>query len=208
MNRITRTHKIGFLAVLLVMTAAAVLFAQQETTRGLLERKVWVIDPNKKVTEATFWSVFLGTYDMSLTRDFPGEGSITFPASINYMLLSSGYIEGNGAGARGPVRKLLPAMLISVGGGEPATIGIGDIDYIYDWGTKVALRDGRKGDFMMNAEGKPTEIKRFAIREFRQVMSHGEKVLNSTAVGEDKPIVAIAFSKEAAAKAAREAVSD
>jgi len=168
---------------------------------------VWFIDPDNKIVEARFWTIFLGNYDMQLTRNFPGEGQITFPASINYQLVSSGYIEGNGAGSRGPVRKLLPAMLIRIDGGEPATIQIADIDYIYDWGTKVATKDGRKGDFLINAEGKPTEVKRFAIREFKEVMSHGEKVLNSTA-DHDTPIVAIAFSREAATKASREPVSD
>jgi hypothetical protein len=189
--------------VLLIIAAATALLAD----RAIIERRVWYVDPDKKIAEARFWTIFLGNYDKQLTRNFPGEGSITFPASINYQLVSSGYIEGNGAGSRGPVRKLLPAMLIRVEGEEPATIQIANIDYIYDWGTKVALTDGRKGDFLMNAEGKPTEIKRFNIREFKEVMSHGERVLNSSA-DHDTPIVALAFSREGAARAAREPVSD
>jgi len=202
MNRMTR--KISFLcAILLVMIAAASLFAD----RAIIERKVWYVDVDKKIKEARFWTIFLGNYDKQLTRQFPGEGTVTFPASINYQLVSSGYIEGNGAGARGPVRKLLPGMMIKVDNSEPVVINISEIDYIYDWGTKVALKDGRKGEFMMNAEGKPTEIKRFAIREFKEVMSHGEKVLNSTA-DHDTPIIALAFSKEGAARAAKEPVSD
>ncbi|MCL2688831.1 MAG: hypothetical protein FWE57_03150 [Chitinispirillia bacterium] len=201
MNRTAR--KISFCAILLVMAAATALFAD----RAIMERRVWYVDLDKKISEAKFWTIFLGNYDKQLTRNFPGEGSITFPASINYQLVSSGYVEGNGAGSRGPVRKLLPAMLIKVGSAEPVTISIADIDYIYDWGTKVALKDGRKGDFMINAEGKPTEIKRFAIREFREIMSHGEKVLNSAAE-HDTPIIAIGFSREAAMRASREAVSD
>lgn len=203
MNRIAR--KSCFWMVLFMVVAAGVLFAQ--SNRSIIERKVWyTTDTNKKVGEARFWTIFLGNYDMKITRDFPGEGRITFDASINYQLLSSGYIEGNGAGSRGKLNGLLPAMLIKTEAGE-ATIQIADIDYIYDWGTKVALRDGRKGDFMMSAEGKPTEIKRFSLREFKEVDSFGEKILNSASEG-DKPIVTLAFTKEASARAAKEPVSE
>jgi len=196
-------RRTGFLALLLVMAAASALFAD----RAIIERRVWYVNSDQKIAEARFWTIFLGNYDKNLTRNFPGEGAITFPASINYQLVSSGYIEGNGAGARGPVRKLLPSMLIRVAGQEPAVINIAAIDYIYDWGTKVALTDGRKGDFLINAEGGPIEPKRFALREFREIESFGEKVLNSTAE-HDSPIIALAFTREGAQRAAREPVSE
>ncbi|MDR0307703.1 MAG: hypothetical protein LBI42_12815 [Chitinispirillales bacterium] len=201
MNRTTR--KTVFFVTLIMFTVSAVF-----ASRGILPRDIWYIGSDMKTAQAKWWTMFLGNYDLQLTRPFPGEGQVTFPASINFQFLSSGYIEGNGSGSRGPQRGILPAMLIRTENGETSTIQIANIDYIYDWGTKVALTDGRKGDFMFNMEGTPTTPKRFALIQYKMTKSSwGDEELKPTE-GEGVPIVALAFSKEGAVRASKEPVSD
>jgi len=94
--------------------------------------------------------------------------------------------------------------------GATSEIRIENIDYIYDYGSKVATKDGRKGDFLfqLQAEGPVLEVKRFQLTEFKMQKSphHGEQELK--AANDRVPIIAISFSKDGAERASREAVSD
>ena len=203
MNRILRVS--AFFAVTLAL-AVGLLFAQGGQ-RGMLERKAWFVDGNNKISEMLYWRIYLGEYDVKLKRNVDGEGQINVSATMNFDFFSSGYIEGNGFGSKGKVNSL-PGMRIRLGGGESVEIKINDIDYIYDYGTKVVTKDGRRGDFMIGAEGGSLlEIKRFQLSEYRMVKgSFGEMELKEAS--DRMPIVALAFSKEAAAKAAKEPVSN
>jgi len=201
MNRLTRMSAV--FAVLLAFAVGAV-FAQ---SRGMIERKAWYVDTDKKIHEVTYWRVYLGDYDIKLKRNIPGEGQVTIDAGVNFQFFSAGYIEGNGHSAKGKVSSL-PGMRIVLGDGEGDEIKIGDIDYIYDYGTKVATKDGRKGNFMIGAEGGGLlEVKRFQLTEYKQFKgSYGEMELKE--VTDRLPVIGIAFTKEAAAKAAAEATTD
>jgi len=202
MNRIVRVS--ALFAVMLTLSIG-VLFAQGQ--RGFLERKAWFVDGNGKVNEMLYWRIFLGEYEIKLKRNIDGEGQINVNANMNFDFLSSGYIEGNGYSAKGKMQSL-PGMRIRTGGGEGVEIKIDKIDYIYDYGTKVVLKDGTRGDFMIGAEGGGLlEIKRFQLSEYRMVKgSFGEMELKEAS--DRMPIVALAFSKEAAAKAAKEPVTN
>ena len=202
MNRIVRISAIFAVALAL---AAGVIFAQGQ--RGMLEKKAWFVDGNNKVSEMLYWRIYLGEYDIKLKRNIDGKGQITVNANMNFDLFSSGYIEGNGYSSEGKMRSQ-PTMRIRVDGGDGAEIKINDIDYIYDYGTKVVTKDGRRGDFMMGAEGGGLlEIKRFQLSEYRMTKgSFGEMELKEAS--DRMPIAALAFSKEAAAKAAKEPVTN
>lgn len=201
MNRLTRMS--AMFAALLVFAVGAV-FAQ---SRGMIERKAWYVDTDKKIHEATYWRIYLGDYDVKLKRNVPGEGQVTVNAGMNFQFFSAGFIEGNGQSAKGKEMSL-PGMRVVVGDGEGDEIKIGDIDYIYDYGTKVATKDGRKGNFMIGAEGGGLlEIKRFQLTEYKQFKgSFGELELKE--VKDRQPVIGIAFTKEGAQRAAAEAVSD
>ena len=205
MNRFARVTV--FFAVLLALTAGIVIAQGQ---RGMVQRKVWYVDADKKIYEEVYWRIYLGDYDVKLKRTYPGEGEVTVPAGMNFQFFSAGYIEGNGQGAKGKVSSL-PGMRLRAGGSEPVEIKIDEIDYIYDYGTKVVAKDGRRGDFLIGLVaadgGGVLEIKRFQFTEYKEFKgSFGEIELKETK--DRQPIVAIAFSKEAATKAASEAVSD
>jgi len=203
MNRIVSVS-VFFAAVLAL--AAGALFAQGQ--RGMLERKAWFVDGNSKISEMLYWRIYLGEYEVKLKRNVDGEGQINVNANMNFDFLSSGYIEGNGFGAKVGKVSSLPGMRIRVDGGEGVEIKINDIDYIYDYGTKVVTKDGRRGDFMIGAEGGGLlEIKRFQLSEYKMVKgSYGEMELKEAS--DRMPIIALAFSKESAAKAAKEPVSN
>jgi len=202
MNRIVSVS--AFFAVMLALSIGA-LFAQGQ--KGFLERKAWFVDGNHKISEMLYWRIYLGEYEIKLKRNIDGEGQINVTANMNFDFLSSGYIDGNGYSNKGKMQSL-PGMRIRVDGGEGTEIKIGDIDYIYDYGTKVVTKDGRRGDFMIGAEGGGLlEIKRFQLSEYRMVKgSFGEMELKEAS--DRMPIVALAFSKEAAAKAAKEPVTN
>jgi hypothetical protein len=191
-------------AVLLTLSAGAV-FAQG--SRGMIERKAWYVDADGRVSaEMLYWRVYLGDYDVKIKRTFPGHGEVTVDAGMNFQFFSAGYIEGNGASARGRVTDL-PAMRIRVDG-STSEIRIDAIDYIYDYGTKVATKDGRKGDFLfqLQGEGPTLEPKRFQLTEFRQQKGQwGEMELK--AVNDRVPIIGISFTREGAQRAASEPVS-
>jgi len=200
MNRVIRISML--LAVLMAFTAP--VFAQG--SRSVIERKIWYVDGNKRIAEAQYWRIFLGDYQaVQLRRTFPGEGQITVEAGMNFQLLSSGYIEGNGASSRGRVNSL-PRMQIVING-QPDAILIDDIDYIFDYGTKVVTKDGRRGDFQFLVDGVLMTPRRFQITVFVQsVGAFGEPELNPSITM--LPIPAVAFSREAATRASQEAITD
>jgi len=200
MSRIVRISIL--FAMLLAVTAGAV-FSQGAV--GMLERKAWYVDEDKKTGQVLFWRIFLGDYNnVKLRRTFHGHGEIDVEAGMNFQLFSAGYIEGNGASARGRV-SAHPMMRIRVGD-EVTEIKIDNVDYIYDYGTKVAMKDGRKGDFFfyLHPEGTLMVPRRFQLTEFKLTKGTGEM----SEIRDRMPIVAIAFSQDATRKAAQEPVTE
>jgi hypothetical protein len=199
-----------------VMFAAVGAFAQG--TKGFIPKKAWYVDTDKKIFEAVdrsiqkgddwgYWRIYLGDYDVKLKRNIAGEGQITVDAGMNFQLFSAGFIEGNGHSAKGKMQSL-PGMRIVADGGQGEEFKIDAVDYIYDYGTKVVLKDGRRGNFMIGGEnGELLEVKRFQLSVYTKIKGRfGEEELKET---KDRlPIIGISFTKEGAARAASEAVSD
>jgi hypothetical protein len=171
-----------------------------------MERRIWYVDSDGRTGEAIYWRIFLGQYeDVRFRRRIPGQGDRIIPASMNFQLISSGYVEGNGVSTEQGVGRvsIQPHMRIKLENGEAHNVLIDAIDYIYDYGTKVALKDGRKGDFLIHTDADmELEVRRFQLTEFRMV---GEELRE---VSDRMPIVAIAFSREALPKAQAEPVTD
>jgi len=205
MNRLVRTSVM--FAALLAFAVGAV-FAQG--TKGMIESKAWYVDSDKKIHEISYWRIFLGDYDVKLKRNYPGEGQIEVSAGMNFQFFpagpNKGFIEGNGMSARGKVSSL-PGMRIVSGGGDGEEIKMDVVDYIYDFGTKVALKDGRKGDLRIGAEGGGLlEITRFQLTEYVKLKGKfGEEELKE--VKDRVPIIGISFSKDGATRASAEPAS-
>ncbi len=167
------------------------------SARSILERKLYYIDGSGKTGEARFWSIYLGSHDCRIIRKTPGQQDKEIKATMNLQFLSSGYIEGNGYGPGGKVQSL-PTMEIRDANGE-RKIDIDSIDFIYDYGSKIQLKSGARGDFIINVEGDKKIANRFLIREFKLTMYYGEEILKEGA--DETSLKAIAFSKEGLARA-------
>jgi len=172
-------------------------FVAAPFARSIMEKKLYYITNTGKTGEARFWAIYLGNHDCKLTRKAPGEAEKQIVASVNLQFLSSGYIEGNGYGMSGKVQSL-PTMEVRDAGGD-RKISIDSIDYIYDYGTKVALPGGAKGDFVINVEGDKKIATRFLMREYKLTLYFGEEILKEGS--EETPISAIAFSKDGLVRA-------
>jgi hypothetical protein len=186
-------------AISLIAVAATICFG-----RSILERKMYFLNNDMEIKEARFWAIYLGNFDCKLTRKYPGESEGQIDASVNLQLISSGYIEGNGYGAKGKV-STLPTMLLKNGDKEHS-IELDSIDYIGNRGQSVRLLNGKKGDFIIDIEGDQQKPKRFLLREYKVVDYYGEEILKESAEDEQH-IVAISFTKEGiqrAQKAAKE----
>jgi hypothetical protein len=164
------------------------------SARSILERKMfYVTASDTKAGEAAYWFIFLGQQDCSLSRQYPGEGTVQVSGSMNLSLLSSGYIEGNGYSPKGKI-DCLPTMKLKNDKGQLQTIIIDSIDCIYDYGNKVRLIDGVTGDFIIDVEGQQKSATRFLLTTYKNVEVDGEKELKKN--GDDIPLYGIAFSKE------------
>ena len=182
-----RSSRLIAVFALLVLGLTSVI-----SSRSIIEKRLWYLTVDNNVGQARFWTIYLGAHDLKLTRRFPGDGEIEIDAAMNFQFVSSGYIEGNGASLRGRV-SALPQMLLVNDGGE-LLLDADSIDYIYDFGEKVVLLNGQKGDLIINAEGNKVAPNRFQLREFQLVMVMDEEVLSNTA--DETNIQAVSFSKE------------
>jgi hypothetical protein len=193
------TRKVAVFLMLAAFVAVSV-FAQGGS-RGLLERTMWFVDEAGKIQEALYWVIYLGDYDLQLKRNIHGEGQVTDNVTINFQLTSSGAIEGNGFGSKGRV-STLSGMRIRYDD-KIEEIKADHIDYIFDYGTKVVTKDGRRGELMLSEGGHNVDVKRFMLMLYRnETGKFGEFELKL--IKDREPIVGIAFSKESAAKAAKE----
>jgi hypothetical protein len=181
-----------FCSISLLLLAASSGFA-----RNILEKKIQYVDNQGKIGQARFWVIFLGNYDVTLSKKFPGEPQQNIDASINFQIISSGYIEGNGYCAKGKIDET-PAMVISTANGD-RKIDLDSIDYIYDYGAKVALLSGEKGDFYMDIQGNKKMPKKFLMREYKLTNYFGEEILKEGST--EIPLAAFSLTKEGITRA-------
>lgn len=181
-----------FCSISLLLLAATSGFA-----RNILEKKIQYISADGKVGQARFWVVFLGNYDVKLTKKFPGEGEQQIDASVNFQIISSGYIEGNGYSAKGKIDHKPPMVMSNVNGDKK--IDLDSIDYVYDYGAKVTLLNGETGDFFIDIDGTKLAAKKFLMREYKLTNYYGEEILKEGST--EIPLSAFALTKEGIVRA-------
>jgi hypothetical protein len=189
-----KISKMVMIACLVVVTAASI-----GSSRSLLGRKMYFLNSvTNKIGEAKHWFVYLGQYECTLNRKYPGEEMQQVSGNMNLSLLSSGYIEGSGYSARGKI-DCSPTMKIKNDKGEYA-IELDSIDCVFDFGQKVRTVSGGVGDFIIDMEGQQKTASRFLLTEYTMITSSdGERELKKK--GDDIPVAAIAFSQEGIARA-------
>jgi hypothetical protein len=166
-------------------------------SRNILEKKMFYVNNVNKTGQAKFWVIYLGGFDVNLTRKISGEGDVPVQATVNLQLISSGYVEGNGYGTKGKV-ECLPTLLF-VNNGEERRIVLDSINYIYDFGRKVQLMTGETGDLVLDIEGNKVSAKKFIMREYKLTNYYGEEILKEGS--QESAIVAIALTQDGIVKA-------
>lgn len=188
--------KISLFVCLLAISFTFAQYGQgQFQTRSLLEKKIFYIY-NGKIESSKYWSIPLGTFELTLSQKFPGEGVVDFGANINFALLSSGYIEGTGYGERG--KATATANYAVEDGDSLRTLEFSDIEYVYLNGSKVKLKDKKETQELYIKCGKnKVQSKKISIMKWRfdntfKELKHDKDI--------DR-IIGFAFTKENALKA-------
>jgi len=173
-------------------------FAQynQYTQRGLLEKKIFYIGGGKIAT-ADYWSLPLGQFDCTLNKFFPGEGNLNIEVSMNFALLSSGYVEGTGYGTRGKAEA--QAQFGIKDGDSTKNLELSEIDYVYksNEGCMVVLTNGKKFPLFINCE-----VNNLSVSTMKLMIWTYDKTYNELKHSNDiNTISAFSFTKEGAARA-------
>lgn len=158
--------------------------------RALMERKMYYLTTSNKIGECTYWSIYLGNYDCTLRKKFPGTDTIPLEASMNLSILSSGYVEGNGYSDRGKVESLGTFHLKS--GGEEQKVHIDSIQYVTQYGEIVKTVQGKKGDLLISIDGAMIAPKKMELRLYKMEKFYDEDILKNNKM---IPISAFAFTK-------------
>ena len=159
-------------------------------TRTLLEKQLFYVSKGK-IGSCKYWALHLGAHDCDLRRKFPGEDTIEVEATMNFDMISSGYVDGSGYCARGKVKCLTDFHLATAD--TAYRIDIDSIDYAYDYCDKVVLTTGEKDNLRTDADGKLARPKHLLLRIYHMVDYYGAEVLRPKA---EVNISAFAFSKK------------
>ncbi len=161
--------------------AAAAIFcsvsAQAYQARSLLLKKIWVLNNGKA------------------DKPFPGEGDIKLLADMNFNMLSSMYIEGQGYCERGKVSDKGEYAINK--DGALTVLELDSIDYVYGWGGKVHLKNGSDADLILKVQDnqlKPLGLMA-GIWAFNKEFGELKKKIDIEGVA------GFAFSKDAAQRA-------
>jgi hypothetical protein len=181
------------LSGLAIILVPAIIFAQY-SQRSLLEKDIYFIN-NGKVQTAKYWSLPIGKSAVKITREFPGEGKVSIDAEMNFALISSGYIEGNGYGSRGKCGS--EAHFFIKEGDTAKAIDLGEIDYIFEDGAKVRLKTGTVAELWVNCETNEFTISGMDIMiwiydNFYKELKHSKDI---------NGISAFSFTKDGAVRA-------
>lgn len=162
--------------------------------RSLLEKKVYYI-ANGRIGSCTFWSLPLGRFDCTLNRYFAGEGKIDIEATLNFALLSSGYIEGNGFGSRGKAGA--EAQFAIEDGDSLKVLELEDIDYIYYSGRLVKPKNKPACPLILLCEVNRLTIRRMQV----MIWNYNQKYHELKHFKDVDMVTAFSFTKNGAYRA-------
>lgn len=191
-----KTGTAFFITILVIFALTITTYAQygQFSTRSLLEKKIYYI-ANGKIGTCSYWSVPLGKFDCTLNRYFAGEGKIDVQATMNFTMLSSGYVEGHGYGTKGKIGS--EAQFVYEDGDSLIPIALKDIEYVYDNGRTVKLKNKPECPLVLSCEANT-----FSINKMQIMIWVYDKKFNELKHKEDiDHITAFAFTQANAARA-------
>lgn len=179
--------------IVITMVMVAGIFTKSAAMRGLLEKEVHYLSQGS-IKDVSYWALYFGDYDCSLIRKYPGEDSLPVATTLNLSLLSNGYIEARGYSAKGKMDA--DVKLAIQKDDKVTTVSMGEIDCIYDYGTRIRLKNGTEGDFMVDIEQNPFPAKKLQLRRYYFEDVYGEKVLKEENPDKTLIVRAVAFTPE------------
>ena len=184
--------------VLMVSLCALASAYDMMGSRTFLEKNLFYISKGK-IGQCKYWSLHMGAHECKLRRKFPGEDTIQVDATMNFDMISSGYVSGAGYSARGKVDCITGFHFATQD--TSYKIEIDSIAYAFDYCDKTQLTTGEKGFLRIDAEGKLVRPKKCLLRVYHMVDHYGDKVLRRKV---DIPVSAFSFTKTGIRKALAE----
>ena len=164
------------------------------TARSLLEKKIYYV-ANGKMSTCSFWSLHLGKFDCTLSRYFAGEGDVDIEGTLNFALLSSAYIEAKGYGVRGKMGA--EGQFAIEDGDSIKVLDLSEIDYVYDSGKMVKVKNGNAYPLILACEKNRHKILRMKI----MIWSYDKKYKELKHFKDIDMVTAFSFTKEGAYRA-------
>lgn len=195
--------KAAKLITLLLVLVLPLLAQEDFKTRQMLKKTIFYVYGNGTVESCDYWSLALGKFDVTVQRDFPGEGILPVEGSVNLNFMCSGYIEGKGYGERGNM--VVSADFAILKDNVLTPIKFDDIDYVFYSGTKVALKNESPQELFLQietpdnkAQASGTSIKVFGM----------DKEMGELKCKKDVPqLIGFSFTKEGALRAYKAALA-
>lgn len=184
---------------LLLFLPALATDADGFASRAMYEKAVYMVLPTGKIEKASYWSLPMGkAEDITVKREFPGEGTIGVECTVNLALISSGYIDGSGYGDRGKIS--VKAYFMVEKAGKLERIDLEDIDYVFYGGTRVKLKNSDvQQELYIVIEDETNKVQ---ARGMKALVYGKVKPHNSLKHLKDvDAILGFAFTKEAAQRA-------
>jgi hypothetical protein len=177
---------------------AMLVAAGSINAKNLLEKSIYFFNSTtNKIDSAKYWKVFVGSYPSTLERKFPGLDPMKVTCDLNLTLLSSGYVEGYGYTSKGRID--CEATILSDNKGAVNKITVDSVDYIFNNGQSLKMKNGPTVNFYLDVEGNKITIhKKLTLTKYRLQIVDEDRNLKPNG---DEIVTWFAFTKSAAIEA-------
>jgi hypothetical protein len=196
----------GRMKKLVIIACALCMCAGSVSAKSMLEKKIFFLNQAGKADSSVYWKIYLGSYQATFNRKFPGEDSMSVTTDFNLTLLSSGYIEGYGMVRKGRVDCM--GGFASDSAGAIQKIAVDSMEYMISNATQAKIKNRPLINVFVELEGNKIIPNRpLTLTKYKLVVVEEDR--NLKPVG-DVPVTFFAFSKKAlleAQKADRESAA-
>ncbi|MDD5673429.1 MAG: hypothetical protein PHC61_04655 [Chitinivibrionales bacterium] len=167
-------------------------FISPSAARALLQKQITYV-ADGKTGDCKYWTLFLGNFPISMTRNFPGDSAVSLKVDMNYMLVSSGFVEGNGYSSKGRIDSKGHLYIVPADNNK-RELAFDEIASIRDDGQTVETKKGEKGALLLVADDNELKINQLLLRKFNVLVDQGDTTLLLDDKIKDYPVSTVSFS--------------